>query len=159
MRRRDVVAWVALIAHQCRQQELAPLLKVQGEPVDYGLELIEPANTPAKVGCDVIVIDGGSFVDADERGRVLRRVGQSRLDGVSTIYVSSRLPCEREIEEAWFWVDDLIEPGWRFGERLRRRVQTLALAPWRHSRRVRLRAERAGALRLCVFPRPRSSRE
>lgn len=143
------VARVLLVAHPSRRRQLTPWLIVEGEPVGYSLEHEVPDVAATASEWDVIVVDGESF--PDERGRLalLRRLDERpRVSAV--VYVCSRLPLDREIEHASRYCDDWILPGWAHPERVRRRIQVIALAPWRRQLAVRLRAERMGEARLQV---------
>ena len=130
-----------LVAHPSRRRQLTPWLTVEGEPVGYSLEhySLEDEVSDVAAGAsewDVIVVDGESF--PDERGRLalLRRLDERpRVSAV--VYVCSRLPLDREIEHASRYCDDWILPGWAHPERVRRRIQVIALAPWLDTSSVR----------------------
>lgn len=144
------VAQVLLVAHPSRQRALEPALRVEREEVDYALHLAAPDDVPPEPPADVIVIDGESFLDDRSRLCLLRRVGQ-RPRRATVLYVCSRLPLESELDYAGVWADDFIYPGWAHAERVRRRVQVVALAPWRRSAALRDLAERLGDRRLRVL--------
>lgn len=154
------VAAVLLVAVASRRRLLASSLRVVGEPVAYELDPIEPqhledALTRERRRADVILIDGESVAEDRERERLLR-TAYMHADRLSTVlYLSTRLPSHEEAEFSLVWADDIIFPGWQFGDRLRRRIQAIALAPWRRSVALRLEAERRGDRCLRVI-RPRS---
>lgn len=125
---RPVVARVLLVAHPARQPALAECLHVVGEAVTYALHLAEPASAPLDQPWDVIVIDGESVASEPERIRVLRLARTPSR--ASVLYVCSRLPHARELEHAAL-ADDYVYSGWAQADRVRRRVQVVALAPWR----------------------------
>ncbi|MCA9607914.1 MAG: hypothetical protein KC619_20030 [Myxococcales bacterium] len=125
---RPVVARVLLVAHPARQETLAACLRVVGEAVTYELQLAEPAHAPLDRPWDVIVIDGESVAAEPERLRVLRLA--RRQPRATVLYVCSRLPHARELEHAAL-ADDYVYSGWAESDRVRRRVQVVALAPWR----------------------------
>lgn len=149
MSSRPTVAQVLFIAAPSRQRELAPHLRADGLSVDYALDLVTPRELPETLRWDVVVIDGESLVDARERARVLRIAAAGGF--VTTLYVCSRLPFEDEMEQALGCADDFVYPGWAFPERVARRVQAIALAPWRRSMALRMRAERDGDPKLRVL--------
>lgn len=142
------VASVLLVAVEARHRELAPWLRVVGEPVRYRLELIEPESVPSRGPWNVIVVDGDSIPSDDTRDETLRMMSQESLAAV--LYIANRLPSKIELAQAFAWASDTIEYGWDFGDRLRRRVQSIALAPWRASTALRMEAERLGDRRLRV---------
>ncbi len=146
-----IVAQVLLVAHRCRRRELARCLYVEGEEVCYALDWAAPEEAPRAVGWDVIVVDGESFPDDRARLRLLRRVGE-RPRAAAVLYVCSRLPTETEIAHAGLLADDFVYPGWAHLERVRRRVQLVALTPWRRAMALRRRAEQLGDRRLAVLP-------
>src|SRR5690606_4078997 len=61
-----------------------------------------------------------------------------------------RIPTDGEVQQAFAWANGTIEQGHDFGDRLRRHVQNIALAPWRRSMALRAEAERLGDRRLHV---------
>lgn len=148
---RPSVARVLLVAHPSRQRQLAPWLEVEGEPVSYAVERLTPLEVHGPAGWDVIVVDGESFPDERERLALLRRLDRPRPRVSSVVFVCSRLPLERELEQAAVFCDDWILPGWAYPERVRRRVQVIALAPWRRQIALRHRAEQLGDERLRVL--------
>jgi len=156
------VARVLLVAHPSRQAELGGWLRVPaegvaGEGVGYELHLATPEAVPFERSWDhswdVVVLDGESVSDDQTRRGLLRRLGQ-RPREASILFVCSRLPGERELEDAAMWADDFIYSGWAQAERVRSRVQVVALAPWRRAAALRRRAEAAGDARLRVLPAP-----
>lgn len=152
---RTSVAQVLLVAHPSRRGQLGPWLEVEGEPVGYTLECRAPADVYAAAKWDgatwdVIVVDGESFPDERERLALLRRLDE-RPRVTSIVFVCSRLPLERELEHASIFCDDWILPGWAHPERVRRRLQVIALAPWRRQMALRRRAEQLGDERLRVL--------
>ena len=144
------VARVLLVAHPSRQRELEPSLRVEREEVGYAVRFAAPDDVPSEPTADVIVVDGESFLDDRSRLCFLRRVGQ-RPRRATVLYVCSRLPLESELDYAGVWADDFIYPGWAQPERVRRRVQVVALAPWRRSVALRELAERLGDRKLRVL--------
>lgn len=144
------VASVLLVAVPDRARQLAPWLRAIGEPVHYALAVVEPDRLTPEPACDVIVIDGESVADDLVREELLRRACDPFL---TSLYVCKRMPSEEEVQLALTWPSDFIEQGWEFKDRLRRRVQSLALAPWRRATAARLLAERLGDRRLRVLPR------
>ncbi|HJL20077.1 MAG TPA: hypothetical protein RMH99_30710 [Sandaracinaceae bacterium LLY-WYZ-13_1] len=155
MRGLPTVAQVLLVAHPSRQRELEPYLHVRDEDVAYDLCSVALDEVPTELAVwDVVVVDGASFLDDSARLRVLRDLGR-RPRLTSVLYVCSRLPLETELAYAGFWCDDLIYPGWAHPERVRRRVQVVALAPWRRAAAARRRAEQLGDERLRVLSGPR----
>ena len=134
-----VVARVLLVAHSTRQMALAACLRVVGEAVTYELQVAEPARAPLDRSWDVIVVDGESVADEPERLRVLRLA--RRQPKASVLYVCSRLPHARELEHAAL-ADDSVYSGWAEADRVRRRVQVVALAPWRRVVETRAREGR-----------------
>lgn len=150
------VASVLLIASKARRRRLVPSLRVVGEPVGYSLEVRGPAELcEPRAGWDVIVIDGESMLDDGQRAEVLRHAALPAHRFATTLYLCNRLPSELEVEQALASADDLVWQGRDTGDRVRRRVQTAALAPWRRACLLRLEAERRGerCLRL-VHPAP-----
>ncbi len=144
------VARVLLIAHPARERELAPWLGARGAPVGYALEKVTPEDAVRALEgvWDVIVVDGESLCDDDDREALLRAVRVRPEHFATLLYVCTRLPSEDEIEAAFLWADDQLSAGWRFGQRLQRRVTSLALAPWRSTLALRQWAERLGDRRL-----------
>lgn len=149
MSNRTNVASVLLVATAERQRVVAPWLKVVGEPVGYTLERVPPADVQSFGGPhDLILIDGESVPDDADRESLLRRSKQYRF--ASLLYLCNPLPSDREIEQALAWADDVIQQDWQVGDRVRRRVQTIALAPWRRTVALRMEATRKGDRRLRV---------
>lgn len=145
------VAQVLLVAHASRLAELAGWLRVEGEEVGYTLHLAGPREVPDASAWDVVVVDGESLVDDRTRLALLRRLA-SPPRSAAVLYVCGCLPLDSEIEHATAWADDLVYSGWAQPERVRRRVQVVALAPWRRSKALRRAAESLGDRRLCVLP-------
>ncbi len=143
----ETVAEVLLVAQPSRQRELAPCLRVEAEDVRYAVRVAAPAEVGADPGADVVLIDGESFIEDRSRLGFLRRVG-ARPRRATILYVCSRVPLESELDYAGAWADDFVYPGWAHAERVRRRVQVVALAPWRRASALRERAERLGERRL-----------
>lgn len=143
------VARVLLVAVSAREPELVPWLRVVGEPVRYDLECRDPAaaNPSPDPALSVMVLDGSSIRE-DEREAVLRRMSAQQFS--TLLYLPSRLPSEAEVQQAFAWANGTIEQGHDFGDRLRRHVQNIALAPWRRSMALRAEAERLGDRRLHV---------
>ena len=135
---RPVVARVLLVAHAARQPALAAHLYVSGEAAAYALHFAEPASARLAEPWDVIVVDGESVADEPERLRVLRLA--RRQPRASVLYVCSRLPHAHELEHAAL-ADDYVLSGWAQADRVRRRVQLVALAPWRRTGRPGARIE------------------
>ncbi|MCC6876640.1 MAG: hypothetical protein IT378_20220 [Sandaracinaceae bacterium] len=79
---------------------------------------------------------------------LLHDAGVHRERLATLLYVCRRAPSRVELEHASLWCDDLIGDEGPFGPRLRRRVQALALAPWRRALVARVEAERRGQARL-----------
>lgn len=149
---RPSVARVLLVAHPSRHAQLASWLDVEDEPepVTYVLDCMAPGEPrPQRWWWDVVVVDGESFPDERARLELLREFERPRT--VSVIYVLSRLLLERELEHAALFCDDWTLPD---PDRVCRRVQVVALAPWRRERALRLRAQQLGDGRLRVLPRP-----
>lgn len=153
------VARVLLVALPARSRVLTPAMCSACEPVTYAIEAVHPrvafvnARAGGRSACrwPLVVVDGESFTDEDALEDLLPML-RTHCDLVASIlYISRRLPSERDAELAFTWADDAIEPGWRFEDRLRRRVQLAALAPWRRSMGLRLEAERLGDRRLHVL--------
>jgi len=96
--------------------------------VSYTVERLTPLEVHGPAGWDVIVVDGESFPDERERLALLRRLDTPRPRVSSVVFVCSRLPLERELEQAAVFCDDWILPGWAYPERVRRRVQVIARA-------------------------------
>ena len=147
------VASVLLVAVPDRARMLAPWLRAVGEMARFGLEVRAPDQLepePERT-CDVVVLDGESVADDEAREELMRWACDPLL---TSLYIFKRMPSEEEVELALTWPSDFIQQGWRFGDRLRRRVQFVALAPWRQSMALRLEAERLGDRRLRVLPRP-----
>ncbi|HJL14538.1 MAG TPA: hypothetical protein RMH99_02710 [Sandaracinaceae bacterium LLY-WYZ-13_1] len=153
------VARILLVAHASRQRELSACLHVRDEDVAYTLRHASLDDVPLAVDAwDVIVVDGASFLDDGARLRLLRQLGR-RPRRATILYVCSRLPLETELAYAGFWCDDLVYPGWAQPERIRRRVQVVALAPWRRAAAARRLAEQRGDRRLRALTVPSSERE
>lgn len=146
MRSVPTVASVLLLATETRRRHVQPWLGVVGEPVGYALEALDPSELP-ELGrsWDVIVVDGLSCASGAQRARVLRRASQPPHRFASTIYLAGS---SEDGERALSWAHDVVAVGAQQGERLRRRVQGIALAPWRRSLTLRLEAERRGPQRL-----------
>lgn len=145
------VASVLLLAVESRAQRLLPWLRVIGEPVRYALDAMAPEELPAESSrWDVIVIDGESTADDALRLRVLQRTARGPHRLCTTLYVCNRLASDTELEHAGTWADDVVLSGWQLGERVRRRVQAIALAPWRRATALRLEAQRRGDERLRI---------
>ncbi|HMO96929.1 MAG TPA: hypothetical protein PKD27_12490 [Tepidiformaceae bacterium] len=142
------VASVLLVAAPPRQDELASALHVSDEPVRYDLELAEPGAPPSGGYWNVIVVDGESIPTDDARVELLRETAEHRFAAV--LYVASRIPSDTESAQAFAWASDVILQGWRFADRLRRRVASVALAPWRAATALRLEAVRLGDRRLRI---------
>lgn len=144
------VARVLLVAVEARALELAPSLRVVGAPVRYDLDRAEPAlaRPCAEPTWSVVVIDGASIAADDEREQLLQRMSGQPFGAL--LYIVNRLPGDAEVQQAFAWADDAIEQGWGFEDRLRRRVQSVALAPWRRSMAARAEAERLGDRRVRV---------
>lgn len=142
------VASVLLVAVTARQRALAPALRAWGEPVRYAVEFADPSDIPTSGYWNVIVIDGESIPTDDAREKLLRAMSEHTF--ATVLYVANRLPSDVETAQAFGWASDIICQGWQFAERLRRRVQSVALAPWRASTALRMEAERLGDRRLRV---------
>jgi hypothetical protein len=111
------------------------------------------------VSWDVIVVDGESIESDAQRADVLRRIREYPHCFATTLYVCNRLPSRLEAEQALAGADDVVCQGWELGDRVRRRVQSVALAPWRRAAALRLEAERLGDQRLRVVrPAPDAGR-
>jgi hypothetical protein len=153
------VARVLLVAVPPRSRELAPMMRATGELVSYAIDPMHPraafvnARAGGVLSCKwpVVVVDGESIAGEDELEELLIMLRRSTEYVANVLYIANRLPSNGEAELAFAWADDVIERGRRFGDRLRRRVQTLALAPWRCSMALRLEAERMGDRRLRVL--------
>lgn len=147
---RPSVARVLLIATPARQRELAPWLRVVGHPVRYDLDLVTPlmAEPRREPTWNVIVIDGDSIPTETERESLLRRM--TFQSWATTLYVAQHAALDPDAERdlAFAWASDTIWQGWQLGDRLRRRVQEIALAPWLRSMACREEAERLGNRRL-----------
>lgn len=140
------VASVLLVASKSRRRRLLPWLGVVGEPVAYTLEERAPAELPeCGPSWDVIVVDGESIPSDAARAEVLHRTTLPAHRFATTLYVCNRLPTDTEREQALAWADDVVEQGREAGDCIRRRVQAVALAPWRRACLRRLEAERRGA--------------
>ncbi len=149
-----VVARVLLVAHPARQEELASWLRVEEtDEARYELRVCTPETLAAEPACDVIVIDGESLPREPSRFALtlVHQAGHRPRDA-SVVYVCSRLPSEQELDLARTWADDYVYAGWAQADRVRRRVQLVALAPWRRSRALRRYAETLGNARLRVLP-------
>lgn len=146
------VANVLLVATPERARELAPWLRVVGQPVRYALEVVAPcsANPRPDPAWGVIVVDGDSIATDAEREETLRRMTGQLF--ATMLYIAQHDASDPGIErdQAFVWASDLIWQGWEFGDRLRRRVQEIALAPWLRSMALRAEAERLGDRRLRV---------
>jgi hypothetical protein len=146
------VARVLLVAVPARQRELAPWLRAVGQPVRYDLDLVEPSSAAPRLdpAWSVIVVDGDSIATDAERESVLRRMREQQF--ASVLYVAQQAASDPGVErdQAFAWASDTILQGWELGDRLRRRVQEIALAPWRRSMALRSEAERLGDRRLRV---------
>jgi hypothetical protein len=157
------VASVLLVVHELRERLLLPWLRVVGEPVGYSLETARPHEALELAQAttswwDVILVDGES-IDSDARREELLRVLRFHRDRLATLlYVCTRQPSDAEAQNALIWTDDQIGQGWEFGRRLQRRVQCVALAPWRRSVALRAEAELRGAGRLRLVAREASVR-
>lgn len=148
------VSQVLLVAHPSRQLELAGWLRAdrRADEASYGLHPVSPDDVPVVLlAWDVVVIDGESFMTSTARERLLRRIAEEP-QGASILYVCGRLPLEDELAQARAWADDFIYPGWAQPERVRRRVEVVALAPWRRAAALRREAEERGDARLAVLP-------
>lgn len=143
------VARVLLVALEARAAELAPSLRVIGEPARYELECVAPsrAHPSPDPTWSVLVLDGPSIAE-DDREPLLRRMSGQPFS--TLLYIPNRLPSESEVQQAFAWTNGTIEQGWNFGDRLRRHVQNIALAPWRRAMALRAEAERLGDRRLRV---------
>ncbi|HJL15505.1 MAG TPA: hypothetical protein RMH99_07620 [Sandaracinaceae bacterium LLY-WYZ-13_1] len=145
------VGSVLLVASEMRRDELEPALRVVGAPVTYEVEVLDPARAAGTLRSsegtwDVVIVDGVSTASDEEREALLRA---ARLNHYAAIlYVASRLPTEEETQQAFAWADDTVAAGWCFEERLRRRVQSIALAPWRRVETVRAARAQLGGRRL-----------
>lgn len=146
------VASVLLIAIPARSRELAPWLRVVGQPVRYTLEVLEPsaARPRPDPAWSVIVIDGDSVATDAEREEILRRMAGQLF--ATTLYIAQHAAHDPDVErdQAFTWANDLIWQGWELGDRLRRRVQEIAIAPWLRSMALRAEAERLGDRRVRV---------
>lgn len=151
------VASVLLVAIEARQRDLAPWLRVMGEPVRYRLERVAPGAEPSGGPWNVIVVDGDSIPTVDAREEVLATM--SREPFAVVLYIASRLPSDIEVDRALAWATDLILQDADLGDRLRRRVQAVALAPWRASSALRWEAQRLGDRRLRVVSPAAGGRE
>jgi len=125
---------------------------VEGEGAQYKLHLATAEAVPFDDAWDVVVLDGESLFDDEQRLELMRRLHEQLRGGASILFVCSRLPREQELTDAKAWADDFIYSGWAEAERVQKRVQLVALAPWRRSVALRRHAEEAGDTRLRVLP-------
>ena len=130
------VASVLLVASEARAPVLDPMLRDRvedGSPATgYRLEVLAPDAVPdSGPSWEVVVIDGASVPDGVSRRRLLARVSHPPHLFATVLFVCSPVPSEQELEHALAWADDLIYDGWEQGERVRRRVQIVVLAPGR----------------------------
>ncbi|MCC6876078.1 MAG: hypothetical protein IT378_17350 [Sandaracinaceae bacterium] len=138
------VASVLLVAHELREPLLRPWLRVVGEPVGYALEVTRPEDLlpllRARTGLwDVVLVDGESLCSDDDREELLRALRFSPERVATLLYVCTARPSEAEVHGALAWSDDQIGQGGELGRRLQRRVQCVALAPWRRAMAARAR--------------------
>ncbi len=134
-----LVASVLLVAAEPRQGLIAPWLCVVGQPVAYGLDVRAPEEVARlRRSWDVIVIDGESIPADDERANLLRRTSRHPHTFATVLFLFSRSPSDVEVRQAMAWADDVIRRGEELEDRLHRRVQAIALAPWRRASGLRL---------------------
>lgn len=154
------VAGVLLVASDERRSMLEPAFQVIGAPVRYGLDVLSPERTgwpPADSGrerWDVVVVDGPSLRGGAELDGVLAWMSLPPHDFSTVVYVCSGSTSEHEVLAQRHRVDDVVRDDAELVERLRRRVQLVALAPWRRSCALRAHAERLGDRRLRVLGPP-----
>lgn len=146
-----VGASVLLVASEARSSGLASLLRDrvagQSPATGYRLEVLAPDAVPdSGSSWEVVVIDGESVADEASRRRVFARVSRPPHLFATILFVCSPAPSEQELEHALAWADDLIYDGWEQGERVRRRVQVVVLAPGRRLHALRERSGLPGGL-------------
>lgn len=152
------VACVLLVATDARARALAPWFTVDGEPVRYTLDTMSPAEASMSVASsirawDLIVLDGESVGDDALRDQLFAELRAHRGGLVTLLFVCTPRPSSAELRQALGWADDHLTQGWEFGLHLRRRVQSVALAPWRRSLALRVEAELRGDRRLRLVHR------
>src|SRR5690348_14208508 len=136
-----IVASVLLVATHARRIELRRWLRAVRVPVAYDLAAIEPDEVAwlgSSNSFDLVVIDGASIEADDARELLLRHVRVHPEQFAALLYICRYRAREPELAQAFLWADDLIGPD-EAGPTLQRRVQAIALAPWRRSLALRTR--------------------